>query len=74
MLVVQKAWHASIVIAVVVLYDEPVSARPEISSAQPRYCHEPIVCPAVSVPVQVGGEELVDVLDVVTLEIGVTNH
>lgn len=37
-------------------------AQPETSLAQPSYCHEPIFCPGVSVPVLVGGEEL-EVLD-----------
>ena len=44
-------------------------ARPETSSAQPLYCHEPMLWPGVSVPVQVGGDELVGALDSVTLEL-----
>lgn len=63
----QKVWQDSIVIAVVLLYEGPVSALPETSSAQPRYFQDPMLCPGVRVPINVDGEEVLDTADVVDI-------
>jgi hypothetical protein len=57
--------------AVSLLYDDPVRARPSTSSAHPRYSHVPMVWPGVGVPVHRGAEVVVLLLDQPVLDTAV---
>jgi len=51
LLLLQKAWHFSTVIAVLLLYEAPERARGVVSLAHPRYAQPLVTAPAVGVTV-----------------------
>jgi hypothetical protein len=51
LLLLQKAWQFSTVIAVLLLYEAPERARGVVSLAHPRYAQPFVTAPAVGVTV-----------------------